>query len=64
MVLEVDAIGFLFLFFRPFRVRLRLRFFRVTRAGPEHPDKTKPACGPYISIRTLGNLNSVQLFGD
>ena len=55
---------FSFPFFRPFRVRLRLRSFKVTRAGPEHPDKTKPECRPYISIRTLGNFNSVQLFGD
>ena len=35
MVLEGDGLGFLFLFSDLLGVRLPLRFFRVTRAGPE-----------------------------
>ena len=52
MVLEGDGLGFLFLFSDLLGVRLRLRFFRVSRAGPcrtEHPHKTKPECGSTLN---------------
>ena len=57
MVLEGDGLGFLFLFSDLLGVRLRLRLFRVSRAGPDlQIYKTKPECGPRPPHKFLTEL--------